>query len=126
MMEASRTYRIGGHLFRVTLEAPWSFKELTPQQEALVGRLRRGEDIGILSVPADRQEQLAVNDELMGKVAMTREKWEALSPEEKDAYRHALDFLQYAPFQEEGTPLTTLTVHAGVPEELEASRSGGR
>ncbi len=122
MMEVSRTYRIGGHLFQVSLEAPWSFKELTPQQEALVGRLRRGEDIGILSVPADRQEQLAVNDELMGKVAMTREKWEALSPEEKDAYRHALDFLQYAPFQEEGTPLATLTVHAGVPEELEASR----
>lgn len=122
MIEASRTYRIGGHLFRVCLEAPWSFKELTPQQEVLVERLRKGEDIGILSVPADRQEQLAVNDNLMGKETMTREKWETLSPEEKNSFRRSLDFLQYAPFQAEGEPLATLTVHAGVPEGFEASR----
>ena len=123
MIASSRTYRIGGHLFQVSLEAPWSFKELTPQQEALSERLRRGEDIGIIPVPADRQEQLAVNDELMGKEAMTREKWEALSPAQKDEFRHALDFQQYAPFQDNGTPIATLTVHAGVPEALAASRS---
>ena len=120
----SRTYRIGGHLVRVALEDPWTFKVLTQEQKALVSRLRAGEDIGIVPVPADRQEQLAVNDALMGKEAMTRERWETLAPDEKDAWRHALDFEQYAPFEvaEEGEPLFTLTVHAEVPSWLEASR----
>ena len=77
----SRLYRIGGHTLRVRLEEPWTFKALTDQQLSLVERLRRGEDIGIESVPADRQEQLAVNDALMGKVAMTREVWETLDAE---------------------------------------------
>ena len=69
----SRLYRIGGHTVRVRLERPWTFKALTEQQLALVDRLRRGEDIGVESVPADRQEQLSVNEALMGKEAMTRE-----------------------------------------------------
>ena len=100
----SRLYRIGGHTLRVRLEEPWTFKALTDQQLSLVDRLRRGEDIGIESVPADRQEQMAVNDALMGKVAMTREVWETLDAEERSEYRHALDFLQYAPFEvDEGT-----------------------
>ena len=51
----SRLYRIGGHTIRVRLEKPWTFKVLTEQQVALVDRLRRGEDIGIETVPADRQ-----------------------------------------------------------------------
>ena len=55
MKMESRLFRIGGHTIRVRLENPWTFKALTEQQAALVDRLRRGEDIGIESVPADRQ-----------------------------------------------------------------------
>ena len=119
----SRLYRIGGHTVRVQLEAPWTFKALTDQQLALVERLRRGEDIGIESVPADRQEQLSVNEALMGKEAMTREIWDTLDAAERAEYRHALDFLQYAPFQvEEGAPVFTLTVRSEVPAWLEETR----
>ena len=119
----SRLYRIGGHTVRVQLEAPWTFKALTEQQTALVDRLRRGEDIGIESVPADRQEQLSVNEALMGKEAMTREKWDALDEGERAEYRHALDFLQYAPFEvSDGEPVFTLTVRAEVPAWLEETR----
>ena len=119
----SRLYRIGGHTVRVQLEAPWTFKALTEQQTALVDRLRRGEDIGIESVPADRQEQLSVNEALMGKEAMTREKWDTLDEGERAEYRHALDFLQYAPFEvSDGEPVFTLTVRAEVPAWLEETR----
>jgi hypothetical protein len=119
----SRLYRISGHTLRVRLEEPWTFKALTDQQLLLVERLRRGEDIGIESVPADRQEQLAVNDALMGKVAMTREVWETLDAEERSEYLHSLDFLQYAPFEVDGgEPLFTLTVHAEAPAWLEETR----
>lgn len=112
-----------GHRICVRMEDPWTFKEMTPEQVELVARLKKGEDIGIIPVPADRTENLAINEELMGKEAMTREKWDTLSPEEKDAFRHALDFEQYAPFEvEPATPLFTLRVHAGVPEWMEASR----
>ena len=109
---------------RVRLEEPWTFKALTEQQLALVERLRRGEDIGIESVPADRQERMAANDARMGKEAMTREKWDTLDEGERDAFRHALDFLQYAPFEvgEGEQPLFTLTVHAAVPAWLEETR----
>ena len=119
----SRLYRIGGHIVRVQLEQPWTFKALTEQQRALVDRLRRGEDIGVESVPADRQEQLSVNEALMGKEAMTREVWDTLDEAERSEYRHALDFLQYAPFEvAEGEPVFTLTVHDGVPDWLEQTR----
>ena len=119
----SRLYRIGGHTVRVRLEDPWTFKALTEQQLDLVDRLRRGEDIGIESVPADRQEQLSVNDSLMGKEAMTREIWDTLDETERSEYRHALDFLQYAPFEvSEGEPVFTLTVRAEVPAWLEETR----
>ena len=119
----SRLFRIGGHTVRVRLEKPWTFKALTEQQEALVDRLRRGEDIGVETVPADRVEQLSVNEALMGREAMTREIWDTLDETERAEYRHALDFLQYAPFQvTEGEPLFTLTVHAEVPSWLEETR----
>ena len=121
----SRLYRIGGHTVRIQLEQPWTFKALTEQQRTLVDRLRRGEDIGIESVPADRQEQLSVNETLMGKEAMTREIWDTLDETERAEYRHALDLLQYAPFEvSEGEPVFTLTVRAGVPAWLEETRPG--
>ena len=119
----SRLYRIGGHVVRVRLEDPWTFKALSEQQTALVERLRRGEDIGIETVPADRLEQLSVNDTLMGKETMTREKWDTLDEAERLEYRHALDFLQYAPFEvSEGEPVFTFTVRAEVPGWLEETR----
>ncbi len=118
-----KIYRIAGHSIRVSLDSPWTFKALTPAQEELVEKLRRGEDIGIIPVPADRTEGLAVNEELMGKEQMTKEIWDTFSDSEKDAFRHSLDFEQYAPFEVEGgEPLFSLRVHSGVPEELEASR----
>ena len=119
----TKLFRIGGHTVRVRLEEPWTFKALTERQVALVARLRAGEDIGIESVPADLQERLAVNEARMGKETMTREKWDTLDEAERSAFRHALDFLQYAPFEvEEGEPLFTLTVHAEVPAWLEETR----
>ena len=119
----SRLYRIGGHAVRVRLEAPWTFKALTERQLALVERLGAGEDIGVESVPADRREQLSVNEALMGREAMTREVWDTLDEAERSEYRHALDFLQYAPFQvPEGDPVFTLTVHAEAPAWLEETR----
>ncbi len=119
----TKLYRFGGHTIRVRLERPWTFKALTQQQLELTERLRRGEDIGIESVPADRQEQLSVNESLMGKEAMTREIWDTLDETERSEYRHALDFLQYAPFEvAEGDPVFTLTVRADVPAWLEESR----
>ena len=119
----SRLYRIGGHTVRVRLEEPWTFKALTERQVALVGRLKAGEDIGIETVPADRQGQLSVNDALMGREAMTREVWDTLGEAEREEYRHALDFLQYAPFEVDGgEPVFTLTVHAEVPAWLEETR----
>ena len=111
-------------MVRVQLEEPWTFKALSEQQTSLVERLRRGEDIGIETVPADRLEQLSVNDTLMGKETMTREKWDTLDEAERLEYRHALDFLQYAPFEvSEGEPVFTLTVRSEVPAWLEETRS---
>ena len=119
----SRLYRIGGHTVRVRLEKPWTFKALTEKQVSLVERLRRGEDIGIETVPADRTEQFSVNDALLGREAMTREIWDTLDEAAREEFRRALDFLQYAPFEVgEGEPLFTLTIHAGVPDSLEQTR----
>ena len=123
MNAESKLYRIGGHTVRVRLEAPWTFKALTERQVALVERLKAGEDIGVETVPADRTEQLSVNEALMGREAMTREVWDTLDETERAEYRHALDFLQYAPFEvAEGEPVFTLTVHAEVPAWLEDTR----
>ena len=119
----SKLYRIGGHTVRVRLEAPWTFKALTEKQQALVDRLHRGEDVGIETVPADRQEQFSINDALMGREVMTRKIWDTLDEAAREEYRHALDFLQYAPFEvAEGEPVFTLTVRAEVPAWLEETR----
>ena len=73
----------------VVLEQPWTFRPLTPLQAERVSQLARGEDVGVVSVPADRMEQYAINDSLMGKESMDRERWRALSAEEKDRFRHS-------------------------------------
>ena len=109
-----KLYSIAGHIVSVELESPWTFMELTREQKELVARLAAGEDVGVESVPADRQEQLAVNDSLMGKEHLTRDAWDAMDDARKEAFRHSLDFLQYAPFEvKEGEPLFTFTLKAG-------------
>lgn len=115
-----KTYRIGGHLIRVRLESPWTFKALTPDQERSVRTLREGGDLGIRPVPADKWEELAGNDAVMGKETMTRERWDGMAPEEQHAFRHALDMVQYAPFEVETAdePLFTLTVRSEEPAWL--------
>lgn len=119
-----KVYSIAELRFKVVLESPWTFKELTPEQEILVRRLSKGEDLGVESVPADRQEQLSVNAGIMGKELMTREKWQAMDAAEKDAFRHALDFLQYAPFEVSGADdlLFTLTVHGSPMDTSDRDR----
>ena len=116
-----KTYSIGGHLIRVVMASPWTFKTLTAEQETLVETLRSGGDLGIRPVPADRWEELPENESAMGKVQMTREKWDAMGEEERDAFRHDLDMLQYAPFEipEDGNePLFELTVGGEEPAWL--------
>lgn len=96
-MSQSRSYRVAGHGIRVILEAPWRFKALTKEQEEVVAKLAAGGDVGVVSVPADRQELLEENASHM---AATR----SASPYE-------LDFLQYEPFADEvADPLMTMTV----------------
>ena len=123
MHESSKTYSIGGHLIRVALAHPWTFKALTSEQKTLVETLRSGGDLGIRPVPADRWEELSGNETAMGKQQMTREKWDAMGEEERDAFRHDLDMLQYAPFEVETAeePLFALTVGGEEPEWLAAA-----
>ena len=89
-----KIYRIAGHSIRVSLDSPWTFKALTPAQEELVEKLRRGEDIGIIPVPADRTEGLAVNEELMGKEQMTKEIWNTFSESASSSSAGRLDRLR--------------------------------
>ena len=122
---------IGGLPFEVSLERPWTFKELTEEQKVLVARLKAGEDVGVIPIPADKVSELRDNEKAMGKEAMTRELWETLSEVEKSAFRHSLDFLQYAPFEVSGDSLSRahishLTVHASFPEGLDNEIKGAK
>ena len=123
MHGSTKSYSIGGHLIRVALCHPWTFKALTAEQKTLVETLRSGGDLGIRPVPADRWEELPENESAMGKSQMTREKWEAMGEAERDAFRHDLDMLQYAPFEVEtaGEPLFSLTVGGEEPAWLAAA-----
>ena len=126
MQGSMKTYSIGGHLIRVVLCHPWTFKALTEEQEALVETLRSGGDLGIRPVPADKWEELAGNESAMGKQQMTRQRWDAMGEEERDAFRHDLDMLQYAPFETDSPeqPLFTLTVGGEEPAWLPEALSG--
>lgn len=112
-MAVKRKYRVGGHVFAVVLEEPWTLRPLSDTERALAERLRRGGDIGIEPVPADQMELLAENARRAGKSAG------GLSG-------GSLDFAQYAPFEVgEGDPLFTFTVGGALPAEL-ADRSAWR
>lgn len=123
-MIESRIYTIGGLPVKISLEEPWTFKELTEEQKVLVARLKAGEDVGVIPIPADKVSELGDNERAMGKENMTRELWDTLSAGEKSAFRHAIDFLQYAPFEVEEeslerTPVSHLTVHAACPQAID-------
>ena len=82
----TKRYNFGGLSIDVTLEEPWGFRELLPEEMAVAERLARGEDIGVIPVPADKPEDLSLNEKLTGKFG--------IKPQ-----RYMLDFSQYAPFE---------------------------
>lgn len=130
-MIESRIYLIGGLPFEISVEAPWTFKELTGEQKELVSRLKAGEDVGVIPIPADRLSELRDNEKVMGKEVMTREIWETLSEGEKSVFRHSLDFLQYAPFEVpresiDRAPLSRLIVHANCPKAIDEEISAAK
>ena len=105
---ANKRYSFGGLSIEVTLEEPWGFRELLPEEMAVAERLARGEDIGVIPVPADKLEDLSLNERLTGKFG--------IKPQ-----RYVLDFSQYAPFEvpSDGTPVdVSLTLCAEMPEWL--------
>ncbi len=105
-MSEKRYYQVGGHVFSVQLDAPWHFKPLSQKEAEVAEKLRRGEDIGVIPVPADKLADLALNKDITGKDA-----------EKGD--RYGLDFSQYAPFEtEEQDPLFSLAVRYERPEWL--------
>ena len=105
-MIEKRFYKVGDHVFGVELAEPWHFKELSPKEAEVVERLRRGEDIGVIPVPADKLDDLALNKELTGKDAVKGD-------------RFGLDFSQYAPFEvAPAEALFTLRVQYDRPEWL--------
>ena len=114
-MSEVRKYKIGGKVISLAIEEPWTFKALTPEQKTLVEKLSRGEDAGVESVPADRQEQLAINDSIMGVTHMDKDTWDGLSDTSRREWRYALDLIHYEPFRYEGDeePIFTFTVKEG-------------
>ena len=105
-MSEKRYYKVGDHVFSVQLDAPWHFKELSPKEAEVVEKLRRGEDVGVIPVPADKLEDLSLNKDLTGKDSVKGD-------------RYGLDFSQYAPFEtEEQPPLFSLEVRYERPEWL--------
>ena len=97
-MTEKRYYKVGGHVIEVELAEPWHFKALSPKEAEVAEKLRAGEDLGVIPVPADKLEDLALNREITGKDAIKGD-------------RYGLDFSQYAPFEvAESAPLMTLRV----------------
>ena len=123
----TKHYIIAGHRLSITLEEPWTFKPLSSEQTTLVEKLHRGEDVGIIPVPADKVQDLGVNSEKMGKQSMTREEWDGLSSEERFLYRHTLDLLQYAPFEtgSDGEEFMSITVSSEEPGGLKEVEEKG-
>ena len=105
-MTEKRYYKVGGHVFSVELDEPWHFRALSPKEAEVAERLRRGEDIGVIPVPADKLEDLSLNKDITGKDEGVKE-------------RFGLDFSQYAPFEtESGDALFTFKVSYDRPEWL--------
>ena len=105
-MTEKRYYKVGGHVVEVDLAEPWHFKALSPKEAEVVERLRRGEDVGVIPVPADKLDDLALNKDITGKDSIKGD-------------RYGLDFSQYAPFETDPCePLMTLRVQYERPEWL--------
>lgn len=105
-MTEKRYYKVGDHVMEVVLAEPWHFKALSPKEAEVVEKLRRGEDIGVIPVPADKLDDLALNKDLTGKDSVKGD-------------RYGLDFSQYAPFEvPECEPRMTLHVQYERPDWL--------
>lgn len=107
-MTKGKRYYFGGLKVDVAVEEPWDFRELLPGEKVIAERLSRGENIGVIPVPADKLEDLSLNEQLTGKAGVKPQ-------------RHMLDFSQYAPFEvpSDGSPADfSLTIRAEEPEWL--------
>ena len=107
-MTKGKRFVFGGLTLDVCLEEPWDFRELLPDEKAIAEKLARGEDIGVIPVPADKLEDLSLNERLTGHAG--------IKPQ-----RFTLDFSQYAPFEVpvSGAPADfSLTVCSEEPEWL--------
>ena len=104
--EKMKYYKVGGHVFCVELDDPWHFKALSPKEAEVAEKLRRGEDLGVIPVPADKLEDLSLNKDITGK-------------DSEKGDRYGLDFSQYAPFETEAVePIFTFEVRYERPEWL--------
>ena len=62
MQNMEKLFQIAGHRIRVRLEAPWTFKALTPAQEELVEKLRQNNNVG----PSDKTDKKSFFRTLFG------------------------------------------------------------
>ena len=103
-----KRYFFGGLTLDVTLEEPWGFRELLPEERTVADKLSRGGDIGVIPVPADKLEDLSLNERLTGRAGIRPQ-------------RYILDFSQYAPFevrQGDAPADYSMTIHAEVADWL--------
>lgn len=105
-MAVRRSYKVGGIVFSVELDAPWTFMNYIPAVAQRIAAARRGELLELLPTRA--------GDEVPARTYVT-----AKSELPEDYNPTTLDFSQYEPFLEEGSADSgfSLTVKApGLPD----------
>lgn len=113
-MLRDKRFIFGGLTLDVRLEEPWDFRELSPEEKTIAERLSRGEDIGVIPVPADKLEDLSLNERLTGHSGIKHQ-------------RYVLDFSQYAPFEApvDGSSADfSLTICSEMPDWLVEAEKG--
>ena len=110
----TRSYRVGGHLFAVSLESPWKFMLYTGPVADRIRRAAAGEVLPI--VPTRAGDDVPARTFVQGREEL---------PADMD--RHTLDFSQYEPFFEDGSsePLFRLTVAAEEPAWIASGKADG-
>ena len=113
-----RNYKVAHHVFRVRMEEPWGFADITPEQEEVIRNLASGGDAGVIPVQADRLADLKRNRRVFAPGAGSR----PAGPS-----RYNIDMSQYEPFREDiaAEPLYTLDVKSGLPEDVACARENG-
>ncbi len=109
-----RTYRVGGHLFSIVLEEPWTFMNYTAPVAERIRRAAAGEVLPI--VPTRAGDEVPARTYVQHKAELPAD----MSPT-------ILDFSQYEPFfcETPQAPLFRLTIHAGEPQWLAEGRADG-